>query len=590
MIKIINILFITLFFSSICFCEEFFPKDGIIDKFDPIASPDAETGGEISVYAGPYPKSLNYYLHNSAFSGEFFGEIYETLLATNSITLEYEPALAEKWSISDDKKTFTFYINKKAKWSDGVPITSLDVKWTFDAIIDSKNLTGPHKVAMEVFEEPKIIDKQTIKFTAKEVHWRNLGACGGFSILPKHVYEGKDFNKINFEFPVVSGRYKLGDISEGIYITIKRRNDYWNIKAKSCQGVANFDTMKFIFFAERENAFDAFKKGLIDLFPIYTAHLWVKRTTGEQFTNNWIIKQKIYNSKPVGFQGFAMNMRKPPFDDIRVRQAMAFLLDRKKMNSALMYSQYFLHKSYYEDLFDKETPCPNTFIDMDKTKARELLKDAGFIVNPKTGFLEKDGKKFSFRFLNYEASSEKFLNIYSEDLKDVGIELIIDKKDWSAWAKDMDEFNFEMTWAAWSSGVFKDPEGMWASKEAERKSGTNITGFKDERVDQLIEDQKSIFDVSKRKKICREIDKIVYEKYPYVLLWNNNYIRLLYWNKFGTPSTVLSKYGDESSAYWYWWIDKDSYADLYDSMDKKLPLPQKASSIYFEDIFKTYLR
>jgi microcin C transport system substrate-binding protein len=278
-------------------------------------------------------------------------------------------------------------------------------------------------------------------------------------------------------------------------------------------------------------------------------------------------------------------MRKPPFDDIRIRKAIAHLLDREKMNSTLMYSQYFLHRSYFEDLYSKQNPCPNQLMAFDKTKARKLLKAAGWEVNPSTGYLEKNGVKFSFKFLTRSASTDKFLAIFAEDLKDVGIELIIDRKDWAAWARDMDEFNYEMTWAAWSSGFFKNPESMWSSKEADRRSGNNITGFKDKRVDELIEKQKSIFDINKRNEIYRQIDAIIYNQHPYALLWNIDYTRLLYWNKFGTPDSVLSKYGDESSAYWYWWIDPDSKADLEDSMPAGFPLPPREPSIDFDDVF-----
>ena len=564
---------------------ETFPRPGWQDYPNPIVGSDAVVGGEIAIFAGQYPKSLNYYLDNNSFTVEVFGAMFETLLSMHPITLEYEPGLAETWTISDDKKTFIFSIHKNACWSDGRPITAHDVKWTFDTILDPKNLTGPHKVSLERFSSPTVLDEHTLRFQAEDVHWMNLGAVGGFHILPKHVFEGKDFNKINFEFPVVSGPYEIGLINEGIFLTLERRENWWNIHARRSQGTGNFQTMKFRFYAERENAFEAFKKGQFDLFPIYTSRLWVNETKGEKFSNDWIVKQKVYNQNPIGFQGFAMNMRKPPFDDIRVRVAMAHILDRPKMNSTLMYSQYFLHRSYFEDLYDKNHPCPNRLVEFDKTIARDLLKQAGWTVNPATGILEKNNRTFSFKFLTRQASTDTFLAIYAEDLKDVGIELIIDRKDWAAWAKDMDEFNYEMTWAAWGSGVFKNPESMWSSREAERKSGNNITGFKNTTVDALIEKQKSIFDVQERNTIYREIDRMIYDAHPYVLLWNINYTRLLYWNKFGTPDTVLSKYGDETSAYWYWWIDKDSEADLTDAMSRGLSLPPKEPAIFFDQMF-----
>ena len=582
---LIILIFIWLINPCLITAKEAFPGKDWKDVPNPLASTEVVVGGEISIFAGQYPKSLNYYLDNNSFTAEIFGAMFETLLTMNPMTLAYEPKLARTCTISDDKKTFTFTLDPQARWSDGRPITAQDVKWTFDAIMNPKNLTGVHKVSLERFDSPTVLDKYTIRFIARDVHWVNLSTVGGFHILPKHSLSQRDFNKITFDFPVISGPYAISTIDEGLSLTLKRRADWWEIAARRNQNTGNFERLRFRFFAERENAFEAFKKGLIDLYPVYTSRLWVNETKGGRFSNAWIVKQKVYNKKPVGFQGFAMNMRKPPFDDVKVRKAMAHLLDRRKMNSTLMYSQYFLHKSYFEDLYDKDHPCPNPLMEFDKQIARQLLKEAGWVVNPATGWLEKNGKRFSFRFLISQASLEKFPAIYAEDLKDVGIELIIDKKDWAAWARDMDEFNYEMTWASWGSGIFKNPEGMWFSKEADRRSGNNITGFKNDRVDQLIEAQKGIFDIAERNKLYREIDQIIYDQVPYVLLWNINYTRLLYWNKFGTPETVLSKFGDETSAYWYWWIDADSQADLQDAMQDNLPLPPKEAAIRFEDIF-----
>jgi len=564
---------------------EMFPGKNWADRPDPVAGALAVGGGQISIFAGQFPKSLNYYLDANVLSGEIFGAMYQTLLSTHSLTLDYEPSIARRWSISDDKKTFTFYIDPNARWSDQKPITAFDVKWTYDAVVDPKNLTGSHKIDMERFHSPTVIDSHTIRFTAKDVHWKNLSAAGSFYILPKHAFKNVDFNKINFEFPVVSGAYRLGTINEGIFLTLEKQPDGWNANDRRVQGTGNFQTLKFRFYAERENAFEAFKKGLIDLFPIYTSRIWIKDADGKKFEKSQIIKQNIYNHRPVGFQGFAMNMRRPPFDDVRVRKAMSFLLNRRKMNQTLMYGQYFLHRSYSEDLYSKSNPCPNPLIEFQKEKAGALLKEAGWRANPDTGFLEKNGVRFSFKFLTRSASSEKFLAIYAEDLKDAGIEMILDKKDWAAWAKDMDEFNYQMTWAAWSSGIFKDPESMWRSGEADRKGGNNITGFKNEKVDGLIDAQRGIFDVEKRNEINREIDQIVYNAHPYVLLWNIRHTRLLYWNKFGTPEAVLSKYGDERSAYWLWWLDEDSLADLNDSLKHQTGLLERPSSIFFDDHF-----
>ena len=126
---------------------------------------------------------------------------------------------------------------------------------------------------------------------------------------------------------------------------------------------------------------------------------------------------------------------------------------------------------------------------------------------------------------------------------------------------------------------------MWSSKEADRKSGSNISGFKNKRVDELIAKQKSIFDVNERNQINREIDQIIYRQVPYVLLWNINYHRLLYWNKFGTPPWVEPKYGSEYSPITYWWLDQDSEADLKDAMQTNSTLAPKPPAVFFDETY-----
>jgi microcin C transport system substrate-binding protein len=567
------------------FAEEVFPPPGWVDRPSPLADPAAEVGGTMVAYGGPYPKSFNYYLDYNTFSVQLFGSLFEQLLAVNPLTADFDPGLAERWTISDDKKTFTFRINPKARWSDGTPVTAHDVAWTVQAILNPTNMTGLHKISLERFDPPVVLSDREIRFHARELHWENLLAIGTLAILPKHAMADQDFNKLNFDFPVVSGPYRLGELKEGLYVTLVRRDDWWYGGEPGARGLNNFGTVRYRFLEDDDNAYEAFKKGEIDLMPYCPAFRWVTQCTGDRFDLNWIVKQKVQNYNPIGFQGFAMNLRRFPFDDVRVRRAMAHLLDRRRLNHTLMYDQYFMHRSFTEDLYDKDHPCPNELIEFDKEKARALLAEAGFRVNPGTRLLEKDGRPFKFKFLERSASSGKYLVIYQQDLKDVGIDLELVVKDWAAWLKDMDEFNFEMTWAAYSGSLWRNPESMWSSKEAERTAGQNVTGLKDPRIDALIERQKGEFDIQKRNAIIREVDRLVYEQVPVVLLWNMNYQRLLYWNKFGMPDHVLGKFGDDRALYGYWWYDEDAAAALKQARERGLKLPPRPEHVLFDEVF-----
>jgi microcin C transport system substrate-binding protein len=123
---------------------------------------------------------------------------------------------------------------------------------------------------------------------------------------------------------------------------------------------------------------------------------------------------------------------------------------------------------------------------------------------------------------------------------------------------------------------------MWSSKEANRPSSSNVTGFSDPRVDKLIEEQKTVNDIGRRNEIMRKIDAILSTEVPYVLLWNLRSTRLLYWNSFGMPDSVLSKYGDEMSVLSHWWYDEESASELKSAMKKGDALSAREENVYFD--------
>jgi len=565
--------------------DDVYPKADWRDAPDPLASPHATPGGMLRFTAFQAPKSLNAYIDNNTYTIQVFDLMYETLLWIDPVTSEFTPGLARRWSISDDKLVYTFEIDPAAVWSDGRPITAADVKWTFDQVMDPKNATGSAKVALGVFNSPEVLGLRTIRFQAKQGHWRNLLALGSFEIMPKHAFETQDFNRLDLDHPVVSGPYVLSSVKEQIEIRLSRRWDWWAGQRACTRNTMNFDTLVFRYYSDNENAFEAFKKGQVDVYAVYTSRLWANETIGEKFDKNWIVKRSVRNHHPIGFQGFAMNMRRPPFDDLRVRKAIAHLVDRETMNRTMMFNAYFLHRSYSEDLYDAAHPCTNEFFRFDVARAKDLLREAGYTANPKTGILEKAGRPLHFNFLTRDGSSEKYLALCNSAFKEAGIDMQIERKDFAAWMRDMDAYNFDMTWASWGEVIFRDPESMWFSGEADRPSGNNISGFKDPRADALIERQKNVYSITERNAIGREIDALITSAVPYALLWNINVTRLLYWDKFGMPDTVLSKYGDERSLLIYWWHDADSAAELKAAMTSGDILPKRPVLVDFDTVF-----
>ena len=550
-----------------------YPATNWVERPDPVASPLARKGGTVRFSGGQGPKSHNAYVDNNSYTRMTFDLMYECLLSVDSDTLDFAPALARRWAVSDDGRSFTFVLDERARWSDGRPVTADDVKDTFDAVMDPTSETGPWKTTLGAFESPDVVDPQTVRFRKKGESprdWRDLLHCGLFPVLPRHAFAGRDFNKVSLVGLPVSGPYRLARDDGPVESEFRRVTDWWRRDFPSARGLYNFDRIVLRYYADNENAFEALKKGAIDVYPVYSARIMNAETKGPKFARNWILKRRVKNRAPIGFQGFAMNMRRPPFDDLRVRQAMAKLVDRETMNRTMMNGEYFLQKSYCEDLYDAARPCRNPVWTFDVAGAKRLLAEAGYA----------DG--FTFTFLSRSAGEDKFLSLFTQALAACNVKMEIVRKDFAGWMRDMDAFHFDMTWAAWGASVFRNPETMWASAEGKRPGGNNVTGLDVPEVDALIAAEKGMMSAAARADAYREIDRLVAEQVPYVLLWNTDERRILYWNKFGTPPSVLGRYGDEDGVFPYWWYDDDRARELGEAMADQACLPNVPERVGLE--------
>ena len=547
----------------------------------PIASPEAKRGGEFTTWAGGYPKSLNMWLDGNTFSGGVSGLMFDSLAGLHSTKNEWVGNLAKSWEISPDGQVFTFHLHPAGKWSDGKQITAQDVKFYYDTMMDPKNLTTPYRVSLERLEEPEVIDDLTLRVRAKEVHWSNFQTAASMYAFPKHVWEGKNFNEINFDFPVVSGPYKIEKIDHNQFILMKRRGDWWGRVKKENTYVYNFDYVRFRAMEDRAKALEAFKQGEFDLYAVYTSSIWAQQTDFPEVTKNWVVKQIVMNDEPKSFQGMALNLRRPLFQDKNLREALSYLLNRELMNDKIMFNSYFLLNCYYPDLYPNNTKPDAPLYKYDPAKARELLAASGWRPNAK-GILEKDGKTLSFKFLHFGPMLPHY-EIYLEDLKKVGIDASMEIVDSAEATKRLDRHEFDIFWRNYGAGRERDPEPTWSSKIADAEATSNDVGLKDELIDQLIEKQKTILDIDQRNEILKQIDTRLTEIVPYVLLWQSDKNKLLYWNKFGTPKFVLDKYDREDVAIAYWWVDPAREKALKEARASGQPLPAEPAEVRWQD-------
>lgn len=543
-------------------------------EFDPIASKDARPCGAITLWGSAMPKSFNMWEDYNSFSAELMGMMYEPLVSLHTTEDREVGVLADSWTVGEDGRTFTFHVDSRAKWSDGKPVTAEDIQFYYDVIMDEKNLTPIFKVGLSRFDRPEVVDPQTIKMVAKEVHWGNFWEAAGMIAFPKHVWQGKDFNQIRYEFPVVSGPYKIKTFREDRYVELARRADWWGFKKNWNRGKYNFQKIRYRFMNDQTKALEAFKKQDFNAYAIYTSSIWMKQTDFDAVQKGWAVKQRIYNKEPIGFQGMAINLRKPEYQDVRVRKALSLLMNREAMNEKYMYGQYFLLNSYYPDLWENNQNPNAPQYRYNPDEARALFAEAGYKVNGE-GVLEKDGKPFKINFIT---SSEdlRHLTLFQEDLKKVGVVATIEKMSQSTLRKRLDDADFDLYWVNWGAGRLRDPEASWSSETANQKGTNNLSGLQDAVVDSLIKLQKTEFDLAKRNEILKALDNRLAEIVPYVLMWQCDHHRILYWNRYGMPEKVLDNFNREDAIPVYWWLDPAKSAALDKAMkeNSSLPIPE----------------
>jgi len=573
-----NVLLLVSFVVSIALFSSYsFAEWETNDDFPLIGDPNAKKGGTLRYVFNSYPATFRTHGPNAhtVSNTMMSGLVYQTLISIHPETLKTIPDLAEAWEIKEDKKTFLFRLNPKARWADGEPVTPEDVVFSWELTTDPKTQDPQLADIYNGFEKPEIVDEHTVKFVAKSLHWRNFLFCGGLEIFPAHTFQGKDYVKdFNWKMPNGSGPYKLDKFRKGQNIIFKRRDDFWAKDERAYKGTYNFDQIKFIIVRDRNLEFEKFKKGEFDFYIVNVAREWVNNTNFDKVQKGWIQKRKVFTFEPNGVYGLAMNMRRPPFDDVRVRKALAYLYNRPLFMEKLFFNEYFYMNSYYPGSIH-ENPN-NEKIEYDPEKARKLLAEAGWKERNDQGILVKDGQLFTITLLYNWPSSERHLTIFQEDLKKIGIELNLKRLDPSAMFKLIDERNYAIANMAWNSLIFPNPEHSYHSKYADIEQTNNITGIKHPRIDEIIEAYPEMFDVNDRIKALQELDGLVYNEHPYVLNWYAPHYRVLYWNKFDIPDYYFVKtteLGAYNSIMWHWWYDEEKDKTLKEAMENDTALP-----------------
>lgn len=458
----------------------------------------------------------------------YVSDLIFEMLVDNNKEGEYVPDLAT-WTLSDDHLTYTFTLKDGIKFSDGSPLTTEDVEFTYKTIAHP-DYNGPrayavanfvgyekfHSGATDVFEGIKVVDEKTISFTFPEgsAAPANIESFI-YGIMPSDYYAfdtWEDFLALN-EKPIGSGALVFDSWEPKQYIKLMKNTNYWDpSRALKFDGILMSEVPD-------ESILSALQTNQIDLAQIPSS---AENLEAAQALSNI----KLFNYLGNGYTFMCFNTIRPQLSDVRVRQALMYALDRES----------FIEAQYGAGLAEigmaPISPASWAFPDasdlnaykFDMEKAGKLMDEAGWIMGT-DGFRYKDGNKFHVKWLVYtDASWPGTLSSMAADTwLQLGVELEIELMDFDTVAsRTMDaapgEKDFDIYTMGFQLNIDPDPTGALFDDDAYVAGGFNASGYKNAAAMELVKKGKSEFDTAKRAEIYNEWAKIMNTEIPHVII------------------------------------------------------------------------
>jgi peptide/nickel transport system substrate-binding protein len=417
--------------------------------------------------------------------------------------------LAESWDISKDGLVITFHLKKGVKWTDGVEFTADDVMYGYKTIIDEKTPTAYSEDYKQV-KKAEVLDRYTFRVTYEKPFAPALSSwASSLVILPKHLLEGKDITKSELaRNPVGMGPYKLKRWVPGQELVLNSNKEYFD-------GRPYIDQFVYRIIPDPATMFLELQTGGIDMMGL-TPIQYTKQTETDFFRANFHkFRYPVFAYTYMGF-----NLRHPFFKDKRVRQAIAYAIDKSEIIDVVLFGLGSPATGPY---------VPNTWpynpnvkkYGYNPDKARQLLKEAGWVYKDGDGILYKDEKPFSFTILTNMGNKLRMntATIIQWKLAQIGIKVEIRALEWSTFINEfVDKRRFEAVILGWSIGLDPDQYDIWHSSKTKEKE-FNFVGYNNPEVDELLEKGRRTFDIKERKKAYGKIQEILSEDLPYIFLY-----------------------------------------------------------------------
>ncbi|MEP5762074.1 MAG: extracellular solute-binding protein [Litoreibacter sp.] len=553
-------------------------------------NPNAPKGGEISSSRQGTFDSLNAYSRKGRGAALSVLPFERMMTSTDDDPYASYCLLCETLEYPESQEWVIFNLRKNIKFSDGTPATAHDIKFTVDLFLE-QGLPSFAQAVKQLYKSVEVLDDHRIKFTFQpDIPRKGLISQAGASIMfSKKWFDETDarLDEPHRAFTPGSGPYFVEPLDRNQSISVRRNQDYWGKDLPINRGRYNFDVIREEYFADTAAAFEAFKSGVFTFRQEGSSLQWA--TAYQKFpnlTDGHVIKKELENGNLPSATGFAFNLRKEKFQDIRVRQALALMYNFTWTNETLQYGLFKQRESFWHntelaatgkpegleleyleqvrdhvdpEIFSEDVTVPHASSDrqLDRRnlrKALALLEDAGYETGD-DGIMRKDGQTLKVEILEQNPSFDRIFQPFIENLKRLGVEANYNRIDPAQYTNRTRDFDYDIVFDLYRNGL-EEGQGLaqrYGSEDAQY-SLFNPAGYSSEAVDILIEKVLAGSTYEEMEAGLRAIDRIMRRALFIVPVYFNDKYWVAYYDQYEHPEKLppfaLGHYD-------FWWYNAD---------------------------------
>ena len=501
------------------------------------------------------------------------------------------PLLAESLLVAPDFSSVSFRLHPQARFNNGDPVMAEDVRHSYE-MLASKLARPDYRTAVAPIERVVVIDSRTLRIELKDKSRDSVFTAGTLPVFSRKWGGGKPFDQIVTEYPIVSGPYLIDRVDMPRRIEFRFNPQYWGRDLPVRRGHFNFERVIYRNYNDDAVAREAFKAGEFDLMKEYRARAFVRQHAGVKWDDGRIKKAILPTRYGQYLQSYQLNLRRPIFQDIRVREALGLTYDFETRNKTGMFkraSSVFNNSEFAAqglpsaaelallEPFRAELP-PRVFgpafvaprtddapgaLRRNLRRARDLLEQAGWKPDAAGTLRNAQGEAFVWEHMEVNVGA---INDWQSNLRKLGIELKQRQVDFALYRRRLEQYDFDsvvIVEGRFTLPSFSSLTAGYGSASADQQGNSNYRGVKSRAVDSLLETMAKVQTLPELRDVARAFDRVVMWNFWQIPDLYSGQEPISYWDRFGMPKVMAHYFQadtliggfDEHGPWplWTWW-------------------------------------